>query len=161
MKDERCVLSRPGLTHFGPWKGRCLVNQRKVLRYSEAFKRHVVGELESGSLTSATEACRRYGVANPVTVARWVRQYGRNDLLARYVRVEKPGERDQLKLMEKRIRDLEHALAQTQMKALLNEGYFSVLCEQTGLDPEEQKKKLRGTLSTRPSHSEAEGEVSR
>lgn len=136
------------------------MNQRKVVRYSETFKRHIVSELEAGNLRSASDACRRYGVANAVTVGRWVREYGRNDLLARCVRVEKPGERDQLKAMEKRIRDLEHALAQTQMKALLSEGYFSVLCEQTGLDPEEQKKKLRGTLSTRPPGSEPGGGVS-
>lgn len=135
-------------------------NSRRVVRYSETFKRHVVAELESGVLRSPTEAAHRHGIGNAVTVIRWVRAYGRAEILARCIRVEKPGERDLIKSLEKRIRNLEGALAETQMRALLNESYFDVLCEQEGIDPGEQKKKLDSSRSHRPGDGPSNNEVS-
>ena len=123
--------------------------ERKRLVYSEAFKLRVVSELENGSLDSVRHAQQRYGITGNGTVERWLNRFGRNDLRSKVVRVEKPGERDQLKAAERRIRDLEHALAETRMRELLIEGHFLALCRQAGIeDPEEQKKKLHGTPSS-------------
>lgn len=112
------------------------------VRYSESFKRQVVAKLEDGTFDSICAAKRHYGINGGETVKRWLKRFGRNDLMAKVVRVEKPGERDRLKALEKKVRDLEHALAQTRMSELLIEGHFEILCEQIGLDPEEEKKKL-------------------
>lgn len=126
------------------------MNERKVVRYSEAFKLQVVRDLEDGTFASIEEARRRYGIAGTITVQRWLRRHGRNDLNAKVVRVEKPGEQDQLKAMARKIRDLEHALAETRMRELLAEGHFHALCEQVGVEPEAQKKKRPGGRSSSP-----------
>jgi transposase-like protein len=123
-------------------------NQRKVVRYSEAFKRQVVSDIADGTFRSVDEARVRYGIRGMETVRRWIKRYGREDLLPKVVRVEKPGEKDELKAMARRIRDLESALAETRMRELLAEGHFDALCRQQGLDPEAEKKKLLGTLSS-------------
>lgn len=126
------------------------MNERKVVRYSEAFKLQVVRELEDGTFASIEQARQRYGIAGTITVQRWLQRHGRNDLNAKVVRVEKPGEQDQLKAMKQKIRELEHALAETRMRELLSEGHFHALCEQIGVEPDAQKKKLHGTPSVSP-----------
>lgn len=134
------------------------MSQRTVVRYSLAFKRQVVAELESGRFASLEAARLHYGIGGAATLGAWVRRLGRNDLAPKVVRVEKPGERDQLKAMAARIRDLEHALAETQMQALLAEGHFRALCEQCGIeDPEAQKKKRHGRPSGTPPPAPGEG----
>ena len=67
------------------------------VRYSEAFKRQEVSELEGG------RQCRAHGIGGTFTVARWVRRYGTEDLLPGNVRVETLKERDELSEARKRI----------------------------------------------------------
>ncbi len=45
-------------------------------RYTEAFKRHVVGEVETGRIRQS-EANRRYGILGHSTILKWCRKYGR------------------------------------------------------------------------------------
>ena len=104
-----------------------------VLRYSEAFKLQVVGELESGRLSSVEEARRRYGIGGKMTVQNWVRQYGRNDLLGRVVRVDTGDERDRVTELEQRVRDLERALADSKVEETLAKAYFEIVCEEFGV----------------------------
>jgi transposase len=124
---------------------------RTVVRYSEAFKLQVVSELESGKLSSIEEARNRYGITGTLTVKGWLRRFGRSDLMPRVVRVERPDERSELERLRKEVRRLEHALAQTRMKELLNEAYFEIMCEQSGVsDVEAIKKKAQLRLSGEP-----------
>ena len=44
-------------------------------RYTEALKRQVVREVETGRI-SQSEACRRYGILGHSTVLKWCRRYG-------------------------------------------------------------------------------------
>ena len=46
------------------------------------------------------------------------------------------------KELERQIRQLKNSLAETQVRYLLAESGFEILCEQQGLDPQEVKKKL-------------------
>lgn len=119
-----------------------------VVRYSEAFKRQVVRELEEGALRDHGEARRRYGIRGKATVARWVRRYGSPSLQTRLVRVEKPDEKDVIKKMQLRERALEKAVAESRMRELLMEGHFLELCERLGLDPQKEKKKLHEAPSS-------------
>jgi len=64
-----------------------------VIRYSEAFKATVVDEIARGRFGSAHEASQAYGIRGKETVRRWLRQYGRQDLLPKVVIVQKPKER--------------------------------------------------------------------
>ena len=80
-----------------------------TLRYSEAFKLQVVKEVENGSSRSYVR--KKYGIRGGETIEQWLRKYGRNHLLGKVVRVERPEERDQLKAQAARIRGLEKALS--------------------------------------------------
>jgi transposase-like protein len=44
--------------------------------FTEAFRRHVVGEVESGRI-SRSEASRRYGILGHSTILKWCRKYGK------------------------------------------------------------------------------------
>ena len=50
------------------------------VRFTEAFKRHVVGEVEARRI-SQSEASRRYGILGHSTILKWCRKYGK---LAKY-----------------------------------------------------------------------------
>lgn len=56
-----------------------------LIRYSDAFKRHVVAELESGRLATHGEARAKYGIRGAGTLPKWLRKYGKNHLLRRVV----------------------------------------------------------------------------
>lgn len=120
----------------------------KVVRYSEAFKQQVVSEVESGRFRSSSEASRAYGITGNATVRRWVREYGKGDILPKVVRVEKPGEPGELKRLKDRVRQLESALADAHMDGALAESYFEILCERTKTNAEAFKKKHGGKAST-------------
>ena len=121
----------------------------QVIKYSEAFKMQVVGDVEKGRFGSAGEASRAYDIRGHTNVRKWLKRYGRNHLLKRVVRVEKPGEPGELKRMKDRIRKLEAALADAHMDSALDKAFFELLCEQENVDPEAFKKKADALRSTR------------
>ncbi len=111
-------------------------------RYSEAFKMQVIKELESGKLGSLEEARRVYGIGGSVTIQKWLSKYGRNDLKGKVIRVEKPEEVNQVKLLKEQVKQLKEALADTQVESLVNKSVYELLCENVGVDPDEFKKKV-------------------
>jgi transposase-like protein len=119
------------------------------IRYSEAFKLNVVRELENGRFTSRQEASEFYGINGAETVKRWLRQYGKDHLIQRIVRVEMPQERDQIKSLKRRIRQLEKALAEATVDEVYARAQFEVACKELGVtDLEAFKKKLDEKLSS-------------
>jgi transposase-like protein len=98
--------------------------------------------LESGRLPSLASARRAYGIGGEGTIRKWLSKYGRNDLRAKVIRVETPKQRDHVKKLKQQVRQLEQALAQTQVENLINESLYEVLCEDVGVDPDEFKKKV-------------------
>ena len=118
------------------------------IRYSEAFKRQVVEELERGELKSLESAREKYGIRGSCTVRSWVKKYGREHLLPQKVRIEMPDEKNEVKKLKRRIRELEVALADTKVKGVLNQAYFELICEEFGVkDPEKYKKNAAAKLS--------------
>lgn len=101
-----------------------------VRRYSEAFKRSVVAEVESGRYT-AVEAAAAHQV-NFTSVYKWLKQMGGPDSQTRIMRIQMPNERDRIKELEKEKRALESALAQAHMKIILLESTVEVLEEKAG-----------------------------
>jgi transposase-like protein len=119
----------------------------EIIRYSEAFKRKVVEGLEKGELRNQAEAREVYGIRGGSTIHRWIRRYGKNHLLAKVVKVESMKERDRVKQLKRRIRELEKALSETKVEQVLDRAYFEILCEEMGIeDPEGFKKKLAGKV---------------
>jgi transposase-like protein len=84
--------------------------QKVIIRYSISFKQKVVKEVEEEGLgVSAVQ--RRYGIRGADTVNNWIKQFGKNHLLNKIVRVEMKGEKDRTKELEKEIKKLKQALA--------------------------------------------------
>lgn len=120
----------------------------KVIKYSEAFKQQVIEEIEEGRFRSAHEAASAYGIRGNGTVEQWLRKSGRANYLKKVVRVEKPGEPGEIRRLKDRVRRLEEALADAHIDRALDQSFFEILCEQTGIDPEVFKKKYVGKVST-------------
>ena len=116
-------------------------------RYSEAFKQQVVTEIESGRFGSAHEAAEAYGIRGHATVANWLREAGRGELLRKVVRVEKPGEPGEVRRLKERVRRLEAALADSHMDRALDQSFFEILCEEQGIDAGAFKKKHAARVS--------------
>ena len=116
-------------------------------RYSEAFKRQVVEEIARGKFTSPYKAQQAYGIRGQMTVTKWVRKYGRDDLLPKRIRIETMEEVDQLKEARKRIRELEAALADAHIDQCLEHAFLEIACERMGEELNDFKKKNELTLS--------------
>ena len=120
---------------------------RDQVRYSEAFKLQVVSELETGKVGSQNEARERYGIGCVSTISKWIRKYGKNHLAAKVIRVETSKDRDVMKALKRRIRELEKAVVDAKVQEVLHKAYFEIVCEKYGVtDPEELKKKLATRL---------------
>jgi transposase-like protein len=127
---------------------------REAVRYSEAFKQQVISELEEGKFGGPFAAARAYGIRGTVTVARWLRKYGRGDLMPRRVTITTMAEQDETEALKKRVRELEKALADTHMKELLGEAYLQIACGRLGLAVDEFKKKAATTRSEPPTRGQ-------
>jgi transposase len=118
------------------------------VRYSKAFKLEVVKAMESGRFGSICEANRHFGIKGSTTIRRWLLAYGKNHLIPKVVRVEKPDEQSELLKLRAQVADLEQALGQTHADNLLNDAFFRLVCEKYGEDPESFKKKATTERST-------------
>lgn len=120
----------------------------QVIKYSEAFKLQVVREIESGRHSCCYAASHAYGIRGAVTVSRWVRHYGKSHLLRKVVRVETTDERNELKRLKARVRELEGALSDAHLDLRLERAFLAISCERSGDDDVvEFKKKHAGKLS--------------
>jgi transposase-like protein len=120
---------------------------RVIRKYSQCFKRQVVTEIESGRFPSIGAANLHHGITGATTVKRWLRQLGKNHLLAKVVRVEQAGEADRIAQLKSQLERLQKALGQTQAENLLNAEYLKLACEQMGEEVESFKKKSDGKRS--------------
>ena len=122
---------------------------KPLLRYSEAFKLQVVREIENGRHRSCLAASNAYGIRGATTVAGWIHHYGKSHLLGKVVRVETTDERNELKRLKARVRELEGALSDAHLDLRLERAYLAISCERSGDDDvAEFKKKHAGKLST-------------
>ncbi len=85
-------------------------------KYSEAVIRQIINEYEAGS--SIAELKRKYGITGGQTVQNWIKRYSNEGLRHRYIRIQQADEIDQVKTLEKRIKELEQALGKTTLEKL-------------------------------------------
>lgn len=107
-----------------------------VKKYSSAFKLKVVNEIESGKL-SMRGAMEIYDIGGAHTIERWIKNLGKNHLLSKVVRIEMKDEKDKLKELNDRVRQLEKLLANKELDNLMNEAFLELLAEDNGIDLEE------------------------
>ena len=103
-----------------------------LVTYSLAFKKQVVDMIERGDY-SKVEIARRFQLS-PVSIYKWLRQLGRNDLIGKVVRIETMEERDRTKELEEKIKSLQKALSETQIKYLAMESIVEIASEHYGTD---------------------------
>ena len=89
-------------------------------RYSEAFKRAIVMELEKGQ-TTVRELRKRYGIKGGVTIAGWVRRYGSKPMKKPAPTKNAPRLSDSQARLARENRELKAALAQVTMEKVLLE----------------------------------------
>ena len=114
---------------------------KEFVTYSEAFKMQVVEEIRQGKYAAIAQAQKAYGICGMTTIQKWIKKYGRPELLPKRVRVETMTEIDELKEAKKRIRDLEKALADSHMDYCLERAFLEIACENMGTTRDELKKK--------------------
>ena len=117
------------------------MQQKRQIRYSMAFRQQVIEDVEGGRFSSLMEAQRHYGIGGSSTIQKWLRKYGRNHLIPKVVRVQKPDEADQIRQLRQQVQELEKALGRTQLQNLLNEAFLGQACKSLGEDVESFKKK--------------------
>lgn len=120
-------------------------NQKRSIRYSEAFKLQVIEHIEKGTYTN-NQAARVFGCSR-ASIHNWLKTYGKNHLLNKIVRVETMNETDHIKELEKQVKELKSHLADAYMDQKISQSYLEMACRELGIDPEEFKKKER----TKPS----------
>lgn len=118
-----------------------------LIQYSVAFKRQVVDEIARGKFSSAYKAQQAYGIRGSETVVKWIKKYGRDDLLPKRIRIETMEEIDQLKVARKRIKELEAALADAHIDHCLEHAFLKIACERLAVPLDDFKKKNELTLS--------------
>ena len=117
---------------------------KDTVRYSEAFKLQVLRELEAGRWEGRSAAARAYGLSGQATIAYWARQYGKEHLMGKVIRVEQARELDEARELRKRVRELEKALADAHLEHRFDEAYLKIACRAAGSDVEGFKKKNAG-----------------
>jgi len=116
-------------------------DQKVVKKYSSAFKLKVVNEIESGKL-SMNHAREIYDIGGAHTIEGWIKNLGKNHLLSKVVRIEMKDEKDKVKELKERVRQLEKLLANKELDNLMNEAFLELMAEDHGIDIEEFKKKV-------------------
>ncbi len=109
------------------------VNERTLRRYSENFKLQILKEIEETGC-SVQSIMRKYGITGTRTIRLWINKYGRTRLMTKKIRIETPGEADQTKALQKRIKELESALSDMVLKDRVNETMLKILSEELGYD---------------------------
>jgi len=89
------------------------MSTRISYRYSSAFKQKVIGEIESGILSIA-EASRIYDISIG-GIYKWLRSFGKDHLIGKVVWVQKRDEIERIKKLEEEKRQLEAALAKSNL----------------------------------------------
>lgn len=108
-------------------------------RYSNAFKRQVVESVEQEGYTQ-NQAAQLYGCSQP-SVRRWIKQFGKNHLLNKIVRIQTMDESTRIEELTNQVDKLKKALADAHIDQKLAESRFKLACKELDVDPEVFKKK--------------------
>lgn len=92
-------------------KPKVSIRVTQIPRYSEAFKRKVVREYETGKI-SKNELQRKYGLGGNAIVLKWCKKYGKFDynIAQTFFTV------NQVQQQQKRIRELEKQLKEAEVR---------------------------------------------
>ena len=120
---------------------------KEVVRYSEAFKMSIVEKVGRGMYASISEAQRKNGIRGSATLVKWIKKYGREDILPKRIKVETMNEIDELKVLRKQNKELKAALADAHMDWCISSALLDIACGEMGTTAEVLKKNTALTLA--------------
>ena len=121
--------------------------RRTVKKYSESFKLAIVSEVEKGnSINSVKE---RYGITGGETIQKWIKRYGRNELLNKKVIIMTTKEVDELARLRKELKELKLMYADLAIDHKCSEMIIKLADETMGLDLKKNYDQLRSQQSGR------------
>lgn len=120
---------------------------QKQRRYSEEFKRSIVGDYESGKY-SVLQLERLHGVSNP-SIYRWIYKYSTFNQEGYRVVESKSSSQSKVRDLEKKVKELEALLGRKQVKIEYLETMMEVAKEELNIDIKKnfdtsQSKGLKG-----------------
>jgi len=127
------------------------VNVQKIRKsrvYSDAFKRELVSEFESGKF-SVKELSRLHGVPFQ-TIYRWIYRYSHNQERSYRIVEMKDSSSKKVKELEQRIRELERTVGQKQIMIDYLETMMEVAKEELDID-------IKKNFATPPSKGSVKG----
>ena len=89
------------------------IQQKSIIRYSISFRQMIVKEIEEGG--GLEQVKKKYDIHGGNTVQRWIKNFGKNHLLNKIIRVETMDERNKIKQLEEDNKRLKLALADAYM----------------------------------------------
>ena len=89
------------------------IQQKSIIRYSISFRQMIVKEIEEGG--GLEQVKKKYDIHGGNTVQRWIKNFGKNHLLNKIIRVETMDERSKIKQLEEDNKRLKLALADAYM----------------------------------------------
>ena len=119
--------------------------EKVIKRYSMAFKKQLIQEYEQGAEIAVLQ--RKYGIPQGPTIKRWIKQYSRKGVRHKVMHIQRPEEQEQLKVLQKRISELEKLVAQLSLDKFMLESSLAVAEEELGY---ELKKKGVTKSSLKP-----------
>ena len=120
-----------------------------ITSYSTAFRLKVITEIEKGKL-SIGGARKLYGIGGSSTIQKWLKSYGKGELISKVVRIQMKDELEKIKQLEKEKQELESALAREHLKTVCLESLIEVANEHYKTD-------LKKTFGSKASSKQKKG----
>ena len=130
------------------------MTKKKVKRYSEAFKRQVVTEYETG--ISVSDLQKKYGITGGVTIPAWIKKYAREGFRHELVRIQTIEEINRVKELEQQVEELEQALGKVVLEKLKLESILEELGERSGAEVKKNEVRSSQDLPKKSESKKAE-----
>jgi transposase-like protein len=108
------------------------MTKNKIKRYSEAFKRQVVAEYETG--INISDLQKKYGITGGMTIPNWIKKYAKQGFRHELVRIQTAEEADRVKELEQQVQELEQTLGKVVLEKLRLESILEELEETYGVE---------------------------
>ena len=128
--------------------------KKKIKRYSEAFKRQVVAEYETG--ISISDLQKKYGITGGMTIPNWVKKYAKQGFRHELVRIQTAEEVNRVKELEQQVQELEQTLGKVVLEKLKLESILEVLEERYGVEVKKNAVRSSQDFSKKSESSKGE-----
>lgn len=129
------------------------MTKKIVKRYSEAFKRQVVSEYESGA--GIPDLQKKYGITGGNTIKYWIKKYAKQGFRHETITIQTAEEADRVRELEGRVEELERGLGQVTLEKLKLEAILEELEESYGV--EVKKNAVRSSEGLRQKSLNSQG----